>query len=61
MSGYMTVVAADLPKFRKRYQQAVEAKEEQFKFKFINEPEPLAFLTSYAKYLIEYLESRIGG
>lgn len=48
-------------KFKQRYEKALADKEEQFTFKFASEPEPSEFLTSYAKYLIEYLESRIGG
>jgi len=42
----------DLPKLKKLYSKAVEQGKEQFEFKF----KPI--VTSYAKYLIEYMESR---
>jgi hypothetical protein len=45
----------DLAPLKKAYQKAVNEGESQFNFK------GMVFLTDYAKYLIEYLESLKGG
>jgi hypothetical protein len=39
-------------RLRKRYKEAVEKKEDQFEF------EGNKYVTSYAKYLLEYLDSK---
>lgn len=46
-----SVSLADLEPLRKAYNQAVKAKKEQFTYKGTE------LLTSYAKYLLEYLQT----
>jgi len=60
----MSVVAMiprDLEKLKVAYEEAVKSGAESFVFTFKNEPGGRELLTSYAKYLIEYLESRFSG
>ncbi len=58
MNDERPTILFDRPKLAKLkvlYDKAVKARQEQFVF------EGNDLLVSYAKYLIEYLESRIGG
>ena len=45
------ITLAELPEFKKAYNKAVKSGKEIFKFKEVD------IVTSYAKYLIEYMES----
>ena len=56
----LSVTPGDLARLKRRYMRALEASEESFAFKFEYEQDLSELLTSYAKYLIEYLESHIG-
>ena len=49
--GWLEFSKRDIKRFKRKYKKAMEAKEEAFVFNGKD------FLTGYAKYVIEYLDS----